>query len=255
MTKILVIPDQHAHPDYNNDRADWLGQYIKESKPDVVVNIGDGADMASLSSYDKGKASFIGRSYEKDINAHLDFQHRLWSPVQKGKKKRPHTVYLIGNHEHRITKALEYSPELGGDIYGLSLNNLKLDQWYKEVVPYEGGYPGSISIGGISFAHYFTSGILGRPIGGEHPAYSLLTKNFQSCVCGHSHTADFAIRTKEDGTKIMGLLAGVYQDYDSPWAGNLNRLWWRGIVELHNVDNGYFDPHFISLNTLRKEYA
>ena len=29
----LVVPDSHAHPDYNNDRADWLGQLIADLKP------------------------------------------------------------------------------------------------------------------------------------------------------------------------------------------------------------------------------
>jgi predicted MPP superfamily phosphohydrolase len=37
----LIIPDPHAHPDFNNDRAVWLGELIKDLKPDVVVNLGD----------------------------------------------------------------------------------------------------------------------------------------------------------------------------------------------------------------------
>jgi hypothetical protein len=61
MTTHLVIPDQHAHPDFHNKRADWLGQLIKELRPDVVINIGDAADMPSLSSYDKGTKGFQGR--------------------------------------------------------------------------------------------------------------------------------------------------------------------------------------------------
>ena len=28
MKNLLVIPDQHAHPDFNNNRADWLGKLI-----------------------------------------------------------------------------------------------------------------------------------------------------------------------------------------------------------------------------------
>ena len=44
----LCTPDVHAHPDFNNDRADWLGKLILDLKPDVVVNIGDAADPTSL---------------------------------------------------------------------------------------------------------------------------------------------------------------------------------------------------------------
>jgi len=110
MTKdILVVGDPHAHPDFPNDRADWLGQYIKETKPDVVVNMGDTFDMPSLSSYDKGKASFHGASYERDIDSGLNFLDRMWHPVKKSKKKLPHSVFLVGNHEQRKKKVLEYN--------------------------------------------------------------------------------------------------------------------------------------------------
>ena len=61
---ILEVPDQHAHPDHNNDRADWLGKFILDRKPDIVVNMGDTFDLPSLSSFDRGKASFHGASYE-----------------------------------------------------------------------------------------------------------------------------------------------------------------------------------------------
>lgn len=252
---VVVISDQHAHPDHNNDRADWLGQYIKETKPEVVVNIGDAADMPSLSGFDKGKASFSGRNYEKDIEAHLDFQERLWAPSKLSKKKQPFKVICHGNHENRLRKVLEYQPELSGDRYGVSFKNYDFASYYNEQVPYEGQTPGIFTIDDVAFAHYFISGLMGRPIGGEHHAHSLIAKHYHSCVCGHSHTADFSIRTDTNGKKIMGLVTGVYQDYDSSWAGRSNKLWWRGIVTLHNFEGGTFDPEFISLESLGREYG
>lgn len=256
MTKThLVIPDSHSHPDFNNDRADWMGQLIKDVKPDVVINLGDTADMASLSTYDKGKASFHGRNYEADIEAHLDFQERLWGPVKRSKKKQPHKVILEGNHEHRIKKAIDLSPELEGERFGVSFRDLDFDKYYNEVVEYNGQTPGLINLDGVNYAHYFISGVMGRPIGGEHHAYSLLSKNFVSCTCGHSHTADWAVRTDPYGKKIMGLVAGVYQDYDSPWAGHVNDLWSRGCVVKRNVEGGAYDLQWISIDSLRKEYG
>ena len=251
----LVLPDPHAHPDFNNDRADWIGQLIKDIKPDVVINLGDTADMASLSTYDKGKASFHGRNYEADIESHLDFQERMWGPVKRSKKKQPHKVILEGNHEHRIKKAIDMSPELEGERFGVSFRDLDFDKYYNDVVEYKGQTPGLIQLDGINYAHYFISGVMGRPIGGEHHAYSLLAKNFQSCTCGHSHTADWAVRTDPHGKKIMGLVAGVYQDYDSPWAGHVNDLWWRGCVIKRHVEDGSYSPQFVSIEDLRKEYG
>ena len=69
MTTHLVIPDQHAHPDNNNDRFEWLGKLIVDLKPDVVINLGDMADMPSLCTYDKGTKGFEGRRYKQDVNS------------------------------------------------------------------------------------------------------------------------------------------------------------------------------------------
>lgn len=250
--KHLVIPDSHAHAEHNNDRADWLAQLIIDTNPDVVIHLGDSADLPSLSGYDKGKRGFVGRTYRADIDAHLDFQSRMWEPVWKRKKRLPRRVFIIGNHEQRIDRALDLSPELVGTIgYG----DLRLADWYDTVVPYVGQTPGIINVDGIHYAHYFVSGVMGRPVGGEHPAYSLLTKHFTSLTCGHIHVMDHSIRTTVDGRRIHGLVAGCYQDYDSDWAGEVNRLWWRGVVLKSNVEDGNYDPSFISMAALKKEYG
>lgn len=247
----LIIPDAHANPNYSNERFNWLGEFIKDIKPDVVINLGDGADMASLCSYDKGKRSFNGRTYRKDIDSFLDSQERLWGPIRKTKKRLPSSYYLIGNHEQRIDRAIDLSPELEGT---LSIDDLNLWEWYDEVVPYDGSTPGTCSVDGILYAHYFTSGVMGRPIGGEHPAYSLLTKLFVSATCGHTHTADYCIRTTAEGNKIQGCVAGCYQDYRADYAGTCNNLWWKGVILKTGVDKGNYDISFISLNQLKAEY-
>lgn len=251
MTTHLVIPDSHAHPDHHNDRADWLAKLIIDVRPDVVIHIGDSADMPSLSSYDKGKRSFHGRTYRRDIDAHLEFQDRLWAPVRARKKRLPRTVFCVGNHEQRIHKALDLSPELDGTI---GFKDLQLGEWYDDIVPYKGTTPGVIEVDGIAYAHYFASGVMGRPIGGEHPAFSLVTKQLFSCTAGHLHLSDMCIRTNAMGRRIMGAVVGCYQDYESDWAGEINSLWWRGVLIKHNVENGTYDPQWVSIDALRKEY-
>ncbi len=248
----LIIPDAHANPDFHNERFDWLGEFIKDIKPDVVINLGDGADMASLCSYDKGKKGFHGRTYRRDIDSFLDSQDRLWGPIRRTKKKLPESYYFIGNHEYRINRAIDVSPELEGTV---STNDLNLREWYDEVVPYDGATPGVSCIDGIHYAHFFVSGVLGRAISGEHPAYSLITKRLVSSTCGHLHVADYTIRTNGDGQKVHGLFAGVYQDYRSDYAGAANDLWWKGVILKTNVSNGDYDINFISLDSLRKEYG
>lgn len=246
------MPDQHAHPDHNNDRADYLSHLIIDVQPDVVVNIGDAADMPSLSNYDKGKRSFQGRSYKADINAHLDFQSRVWDPVRARKKKLPYRVVLEGNHEHRIERALDLSPELTGTI---GFGDFDFDTYYNDVIRYDGGTPGVVELDGILFAHYFITGVSGRPIGGERPAHMLLDKTGTSCVAGHLHTFDYAVRHNINGKVRSGLIAGCYQDYDNEWAGNIAHLWRRGVAVLRNVENGDFDLEWWSIARLKKEYG
>ena len=252
MSKVhLVWGDAHAHPDYSNDRADWLGDLICDVRPDVVIDVGDTADFPSLASYDKGKRSFVGRSYAKDVEAHNEFQDRVWSRVRKAKKRLPRRIRLIGNHEQRIDRCLDLHPELTGVV---GYESLQLPQYYDDIVRYEGTTPGVIEVDGVSYAHYFPNGLMGRPMGGEHQAYTLLAKRHSSSTQGHSHTLDFCVRTAAN-KRLMGLVSGCFQDYESPWAGQINKLWWRGCFVKRNVEDGSYDLEQISLDTLRKEYG
>lgn len=249
---ILCIPDQHAHYEHNNDRADYLAKLIIDIKPDIVLNGGDAADMPSLSSYDKGKRAFAGKSYKADIEAHLDFQERLWAPVRATKKKMPYRVVLEGNHEHRIERALDLSPELAGTI---GFNDYDFSSYYHDVVRYEGDTPGVYDLEGILFAHYFITGVSGRPIGGERPGHMLIAKNGTSCVAFHSHTLDFATRKTVKGNVMNGLVAGCYQDYINDWAGNVGKLWRAGVAVLTDVEAGNFDFQWIGIDALKKAYG
>ena len=251
----LIIPDQHAHPDFHNQRADWLGKLILDIKPDVVVNIGDAADLPSLSTYDKGKSSFHGRNYGKDIESHLDFQDRMWYPMFKSKKKLPYRVVIEGNHEHRIKRLLDLEPHLSGAKFGVSFSDLDFNKYYSDVVEYDGGQPGVITIDNIDYSHYFPSGISGRPLQSIHHAYDLTTKRFRSSTVGHSHLLDWHIRRDSSGAIRQGLVCGVYQDYDSPWAGkSICNHWTSGIVIKRNVEDGHYDFEHISIDSLRKTY-
>lgn len=208
--------------------------------------------MPSLSSYDRGKKSFQGRTYRADIDAGLDFQERLWHRVIRRKKRMPRSVFCIGNHEERISRAINIQPELDGTI---SYSDLCLTHFYTDVVHYEGNTPGVIEIDGVSYAHYFVSGVAGRAVGGEHPADALITKKLSSSTQGHSHLVDWSSRRAVDGRRLMGCFVGSYLDYVPDWAGVMASLWWNGVVIKHGVDNGSYDPEFISISRLREAYG
>lgn len=258
-TKILVIPDSHATPYHNNDRFTWLGKYIVDTKPDIIVNIGDMADMPSLCSYDKGHKSFEGRRYRDDVKAVIDAQEKMFAPIKEYNKKakeskhkqyKPRLVLTLGNHCNRINRVAELQPELEGTI---SVDDLKYAEFGWQVA----SFTSPVIISGIAFCHYFISGVMGRAISGEHCAHSLISKLHMSAVQGHSHLRDFCERTAADGRRLQGLVVGCYLDEDQheAYAGEANGLWWKGLVTLHDVHNGQFEPEFISIKQIKEKYA
>lgn len=244
----LIIPDSHATPGKHNKRYEWLGHLINDVKPDVVVDIGDWWDMSSLCSYDKGTKSFEGRRYKADIDAGLDAQDRMFSIIRRQKKKLPRFIRTLGNHEQRIVKAIDRDPVLEGTI-GLA-DLLSKDYGWEE-------YPflTPVSVDGVIYQHYFTSGVMGRPIGGESHARSLVLKQLSSVTQGHSHLFDHHVRTDAGGRRIHGCVVGVYQDYDSDYAGPANKMWHRGVVIKREVEHGDYDIQWVSLKALKKAYG
>lgn len=247
MSVHLIVPDSHAHPDHDNRRYSMLGMLVHDLKPDVVVDIGDWFDMPSLCSYDRGKKSFEGRSYKRDIEAGLDAQDRFFHEIRKYKKKLPRFVRTLGNHENRVNRAVELDRILEGTI---GTQDFQSSEYGFEEFP----FLEPVEIDGIQYAHYFVTGVSGRPIGGEHPAYSLLTKRFRSSTCGHVHTFDYCIRTAGD-RKIHGAVVGVYQDYHADYAGPANDIWNAGVVVKRGVEDGNYDLEHISLKRIEEAYG
>jgi len=49
---VVVFSCAHVDPSVSNERFNWLGEFLYDLKPDYVVDLGDGADMRSLNSFD-----------------------------------------------------------------------------------------------------------------------------------------------------------------------------------------------------------
>jgi hypothetical protein len=250
--KIAVIPDVQVKEGVPIDHLLHIGKFLADKKPDVIMCIGDFADMPSLSFYDKGKKSFENRRYKADIEATSVAMALLLQPIKKeikrlkhNKKKqwKPRMVMTLGNHEQRIERAVENDAILEGVI---SLDDLPYDDW--EVIP----FLEVIEIGGVSFSHYFTSGTMGRPVGS---ARALITKKMTSCVQGHIQTMDVAYSYKPNGDRVTGLMVGTCYQHHEGYLTPQGNVHWRGMHMLYEVENGNFDNHAISLNYLKEKYG
>lgn len=256
--KHLLIPDSHALPGESLRRYDWLGNLILEEMPDVIIDIGDWWDMASLCSYDKGKKSFEGRRYRDDINAGHEADLRSFGAIarynntrtkHKKRKYSPLIIRCLGNHEARVLKAVEDSPHLEHTI-GMGDFSPRLDLDYKYF-----DFLKPAIVDGIAYSHFFVSGVMGRPVSS---ASAMLSKTFMSTSMGHAHTRDFAEGVRADGRRILGLICGAFLDPDhrSSYANPQSQaLWWSGVHIKDNVEDGQYDRREISVETLQQRYG
>lgn len=227
---------------------------ICEINPEVVVCIGDLFDMPSLSGFDVGKKAFEGRTYSADIEAGIDAQKLLFGEIYKHNQKSQQTVepefhYCLGNHEQRIARAIDADRKLDGLIGYEDLTNDGEFPWIMH------DFLAPVVINDVAFAHYFVSGVMGRPISGVSPAASLLAKQSHSCVQGHIHTLDFAQKSRIDGRKLNAVVCGWYGDFEEAWAGpQVNALWQGGVLVMRDVYEGEFDMEWWSIGRVQRSF-
>lgn len=249
--KIAVIPDTQVKPGVDTKYLENIGKYILEKKPDVIVHMGDHWDMPSLSSYDVGKKSFEGRRYKHDIEAGNLGMAALLKPLTEFNERAkanhkprysPRKVFLMGNHENRINRAVNSDPKLEGTI---GVNDLNLQGWetydFLEVA----------LIGGIAFSHYFVTGVAGRP---ASTANAQLNKKHMSCIAGHQQGLQIATAERADGQRLTSIIAGSCYEHDEDYLGHQGNKHWRGFLMLHEVQDGQFDLMPLSLNYINQKY-
>ena len=253
--RILVIPDSQIRPGDSYNFLSWIGQYAVDMQPDIIVHLGDFADMPSLSSHDKaGSKSMEGMRYKEDVNTAISAMKVLLEPIKqqqeflkKNHKPRwkPRMVMLYGNHENRINRAIHNDPKLEGLI---SLEDLQYEKLGWEVVP----FLQPINIEGVMFCHYFVSGVMGNPV---TTARALLTKHHQSCIAGHQQGRDIAFSKRADGTEMTAMIVGSGYEHDEHYLNHQTNIHWRGVVVLNEVENGTFDEIMVSMRYLRNKYG
>ena len=243
----IVIPDVQVRPDVDYSHLSWVGNYIAAKRPDVIVQIGDFADMPSLSSYAVGKAEAEGKRYADDVAATRDAMKQLMRPIWNEKaqthgKWKPELHLTLGNHEDRISREANANAKFIGTLKVSDLHFIQAG-WkvhnFLEVA----------TVDCIQYSHFFTSGVMGRPVGS---ATALLRQRQSSAVMGHVQRVDMAIHPN---TQFVALFTGICYQHDEGYLTPQGQNTKRGIWMLNEVKNGTFDPMFISLDYLKRKYS
>lgn len=242
---IFVIADTQCKPSESLEYILWVGRYISDKKPDIVIMIGDWWDMPSLSSYDKGKASAEGRRFKDDLEAGNKGMELLNLELSKDPTYQPRKVFCKGNHEHRIDRYVEDNPELQGTI---GTEFLPLESYGWEVHDFL--HP--VEIEDIYFVHYLANPMTGKPYSGT--ASSILKTVGKSFVVGHKQVLDITIRPTIDGKQQIGIVNGACYPFNEKYKGVFGNVHYRGITVLTEVKDGFGLPSFVSLEHMKEKY-
>lgn len=254
MKRHLVIPDAQIKPNSPIDHLLWCGEYISEKRPGKIICLGDFGDLPSLCSYDFGKIQFEGRRYKKDIDAANKAMESFCKPMHdynqrqrqsKHKLYKPEMHMCIGNHEYRITRAIEKDPKYDGFI---SQDDLK----YKENGWIVHNFLKIIELDGVSYSHYFTMPMSGKPIGGSID--NRMNKIGFSFCAGHQQTYEIGVKSLNNGRVIRGLVCGAFYIEDEEYRGPQCNNEFRGIFMLNEVHDGNYSLLEISLDFLCRKY-
>lgn len=238
----IVIPDVQCKPGVPLEHLDWVGQYIADKRPDVVVCIGDFADMESLNKYEMGTIRGENRRLQKDLIVARDAMNRLTAPFRSLSDYKPELHLTQGNHEQRLDRFADEHPYLE-EVVGTHM--LRYEEFGWKVHP----FLTPVDIDGVLYCHYFISGAMGRAVSSA-PALLRLQKS--SCIMGHNQKTDVAFHPV---THQWAIFCGVCNLHDEHYLGAQGNNVRRQILVLHEVEHGKFDPMFVSLNFLRKAYG
>lgn len=254
MTKtILLVPDTHAHPSKNNlamirAMRSWLQRNPRRIW--AVVHIGDLWDFPSLCTHEQGSPRWFQQSLSADIRAGYDMLRMLDNIADKHQIPATRRFLTLGNHEDRYRRFMSSDNRLVTSDFPKTPEELvKISGSKFRSIPF--GKP--LLLEGITFQHYFASGVMGRPHGGERPALAMLRTHHVSTVQGHKHILDFSEHTRADGQKIFALVCGSFVVPDAPifdFAYNSKHLWWNGFHLLHVYKRGQFDLESVSAERL-----
>ena len=252
--KHLIIPDTQIRPGVSLNHLNALGNYILDQRPDTIVQLGDWADMHSLSTYDRGTKAGEGARYEEDIAAAQRGMEVLMEPIQKFNSTRrswkrkqylPRQILTLGNHENRINRHVNAYPILEGR---LSTEDLDYKKYGWEVFP----FLETKEVDGILYSHYFPRNAQGRIVQtrrGSPSARVQVQREGQSCTSGHLQGLDFHCQQRRD-RRDYGLICGSFYMHEEDYLGPQGTAYWRGVVVKHEVDDGNYDPMFVSLDYL-----
>jgi len=262
LSTTLVVGDPHTHPDDEDEvRFDLLGNYIAETQPDTIVQIGDFLTYDSISAWNTRKRlTMEGKRLGKEMRAGMVAYEKIMNPINDLNRTRrnfrkaqykPNLFWIEGNHEDRAFRYADQNPEVADVVDYTRYFNPADDGW--TIVPYRE----HCAHNGVLFTHCPMSGN-NQPLSSKHLVKNVIKDYTAPLVFGHTHKLAFecdGVRTTNGGRRLTSLNVGCFFDYVPDYArgSRSNRDWWAGLVTLTHVNqHGDYDLSTISMDVLRQ---
>jgi hypothetical protein len=178
--RVMAIGDPHDKPGRDKRRFTWMGRHAAETRPDVIVSIGDWCSADSLSTHElPGSANDAERpGFWEELDS-LSESLALFAREYPGSEAVPR-IHCHGNHEHRTRRAANRQPKLNGDM------PVRLENAFAQFMWRTHEFGEFVDIGGVDFVHIPLS-IMGKEMGGEMVLRNVGLKALRSTVFGHVH--------------------------------------------------------------------
>lgn len=227
MTKVLVISDIHINPNNVKESEElWqkLAMYCVETKPEVIVHLGDVGDFDSQAWLIKNRGLYTLqeelaavnsclKSFETTIEVFNNYQRRCHHTLYK-----PEKVLTLGNHDVRnnITDVAELFEHAGWIV---------------------SDYLDPIQVGDISFVHSASIGLSDYMC---TTAQKLVENWHGSLVVGHGHHKDYFESFSLPLNKIIfGMRCPVFMPKASEWAVQTRKKWSLGFTEIDTATSSF----------------
>lgn len=248
--KVCAIGDVHDSPSIPKDRARWMGKWVADIKPDMVIQIGDLLTMDSLNGH-VGNDTWTGRAkpaFEQDMASGAEF---LAAYEEARGSFKPEQHVTLGNHEYRIWRYEDSAPEVVGMMQAYLDEVLTNHGWTYS--PF--GMP--YIVGGVCFTH-IPLGLNGKPVRGKTSTNIIARDSVMDTVCGHTHRADVSRVAKlgiNERVVAINLGCALPDQHIESYAGLSATGWFWGVWEL-TLHSGRIEGYRqISMRELEARYG
>jgi hypothetical protein len=245
--RICAIGDAHDSPKIpDKSRFEWIGQHIKATKPDIVVQIGDFATMDSLNTHESNE-TFAGKLKPTFMQDMVSFIDALDAMDIDG----PERHCTLGNHERRAFLFENQHPE----SYGMM--QFEIEQAFQRFGWGYSPYGFIQKYGNVGFVHCAINR-LGKSYGGKNAEQTISNDVLHDLVIGHSHTGRKHRAPKigdNNHVTVLNLGCALPNGYIENYAKHALTGWTFGIYDLTIQHGSIQADSFIPMAELEERYG